>query len=74
MWRDRWLKIGILGSLLACIACLTPAAVVLLGALGLAAWTGYIDVVAVPLLGAFLILAAYRVWSARRSRGYSGSN
>lgn len=68
MWRDRWFRLGVLGSILACVACLTPIAVLLLGALGLVAWTGYIDVVVFPLLGLFVLLAAWRAWTLRRRR------
>ena len=68
MWRDRWLRVGLIGSVLACVACLTPIAVVVLGALGLAVWVGWIDVVVGPLLAVFVGLAAYRVWVARRRR------
>jgi len=37
MWRDRWLILGVIGAVLTCLACLTPALVLLLAALGLAA-------------------------------------
>jgi hypothetical protein len=40
MWRDRWLILGIIGAALSCLACLTPVAVLALGAIGLGAWTG----------------------------------
>ena len=47
MWRDRCFTIGLIGTVLACLACLTPFAVVTLGAIGLGAWAGRLD--AVPL-------------------------
>jgi uncharacterized membrane protein YbaN (DUF454 family) len=28
MWHDRWLALGVIGAVLACLACLTPFAVV----------------------------------------------
>jgi membrane protein implicated in regulation of membrane protease activity len=49
-----------------CLACLTPVATIALTAIGLAAWTGAIDIVAVPALVTFVLLAAYRALSARR--------
>lgn len=66
MWRDRWFSIGALGTLLACLACLTPIAALILGAVGLGAWTGRLDVVLLPLLVAGALLTAYRYWNARR--------
>ena len=64
---DRLLKLGIVGTILACLACFTPAAVVLLGFLGLARWAGYLDYVLFPLLGLFLILLAYGAWRRRQA-------
>ena len=66
MWRDRWFAVGIVGSTLACLACATPLAAVVLAALGLAAWARSIDVVVLPLLAAFVVLAVYRASIARR--------
>lgn len=60
MWRDRWFGLGVIGAALACLACLTPAAVLLLGAIGLGAWTGRLDIVLFPLLACFVVLAVYR--------------
>jgi len=66
MWRDRWFALGIVGALASCRACLTPAAVVVLGAIGLGAWTGRLDAILLPVLVAFLALAAYRYRVGRR--------
>ncbi len=63
---DGLLKVGIAGTVLACIACFTPAAVALLGLLGLARWGGYLDYVLFPLLGIFLALLGYGYWRRRR--------
>ncbi len=60
MGRDRWFAVGVIGTILACLACLTPLAVITLGAIGLSAWTGYLDVILVPVLAAFVVLAVYR--------------
>lgn len=67
-WRDPWTAVGVVGTLLACVACLTPAAALLLGALGLAAWAGWVDLLAVPLLILFLGLAVHRLSRARGGR------
>ena len=65
MWRDRWLSLGIIGAVLSCLACLTPVAVLMFGAIGLGAWTGRLDVILLSLLIGFVMLAAYRYWIAR---------
>lgn len=67
MWRDRWFAVGIVGTIVSCLACLTPVAVLVLGAAGLGAWTGHLDTVLVLLLIAFVALAAYRYWIVRRA-------
>ncbi len=68
MWRDRWFALGVIGAALACLACLTPVAVLVLGTIGLAAWTGRLDLVLLPLLAAFVVLALYRYGRRRRAR------
>ena len=60
MWRDRWLAIGVIGTVLACLACLTPFAALALAALGLGTWTGHLDIILLPVLIVFLALAVYR--------------
>ena len=65
MRRDRWLALGIVGAVLSCLACLTPAAVIALGAIGLGAWAGHLDAILVPVLIGFVGLIAYRSWIAR---------
>jgi mercuric ion transport protein len=68
MWRDRWLILGVIGAALTCLACLTPALVLLLGAVGLGALTGRLDLVLFPLLIAFAGFALYRYRQVRRSK------
>ena len=68
MWRDRWFALGVIGAALACLACLTPVAVLALGAIGLGAWTGRLDLVLLPLLAGFVVLAVYRYRMGRRGR------
>jgi len=67
MWRDRWLALGVVGALLTYLACFAPLAVVALGAIGLGAWTGRLDLLLLPLLVAVGALAGYR-YRARRGR------
>ncbi len=66
MWRDRWLVLGIVGTALTCLACLTPVAALVLGAVGLGAWTGRVDLALVPLLLACIALVVYRSGAMRR--------
>ena len=68
MLRDRWLVLGAIGAALTCLACLTPALVLLLGALGLGAFTGRLDLVVLPLLIAFAGFAVYRYRQVRRRK------
>jgi len=53
------LKIGIIGSLLAALCCFTPLLVMLLGAVGLAAWIEHVDAILMPSLVFFLLWTAY---------------
>ena len=66
MRRDWWLAIGVIGAAFTCLACLTPIAVLALGAIGLGARTGRLDAVLLPLLLGFIGLAAYRYWRRRQ--------
>ena len=59
------LKTGIIGSVVAAICCFTPALVILLGAVGLSAWLGWIDYVLFPALAVFLGMTAYGMWRRR---------
>ena len=68
MWRDRWLILGVIGAALTCLACLTPTLVLLLGAVGLGALTGRLDLIVLPLLIGFVGLAVYRVRQVRRRK------
>ena len=68
MRRDWWLVLGVIGTALACLACLTPVAILVLGAIGLGAWTGRLDLVLLPLLLGFVVLAVYRYRMRRRAR------
>lgn len=56
MKRKRLLKIGIVGTILIALCCFTPTLLILFGALGLAAFAGYLDYVLFPLLALFILL------------------
>ena len=53
------LKTGIVGSVIAALCCFTPLLVILLGAVGLSAWLGWLDYVLLPALAIFLAITAY---------------
>ncbi len=59
MKTDRWFKTGLWGSIVTAICCATPILSLVLGIIGLAAFTRYLDYVLLPLLGLFVILIFY---------------
>lgn len=50
---------GIIGTFVVLLCCATPILVILLGAIGLGAITGYLDYVLIPVLVIFLALTFY---------------
>ena len=60
------LRTGIIGSVTAAICCFTPVLVILLGAVGLSAWLGWLDYVLFPALAIFLGLTGYAVYRLKR--------
>jgi len=49
--NDKKLVItGLIGTAIAALCCFTPVLVILLGAVGLSAWIGYLDAVLLPAL------------------------
>jgi mercuric ion transport protein len=67
MTRRPLLKTGISGSVIAAVCCFTPLLVVLLGAVGLSAWLGWLDYVLFPALAVFLAITAYALLRRRRA-------
>ena len=61
------LRTGIVGSAIAAVCCFTPLLVVLLGAVGLSAWLGWLDYVLFPALAFFLAMTAYGVYLWRKN-------
>lgn len=62
MSNPNLLRLGIVGTLITALCCFTPILVIVLGALGLSAVTGYLDFVLLPALGAFVLLTVYALW------------
>ncbi|MGB7441522.1 MAG: mercury resistance system transport protein MerF [Coleofasciculaceae cyanobacterium] len=54
---------SISGTILVALCCFTPILVILLGAIGLSAWVGYLDYVLLP---ALFIMLALTILSYRR--------
>ena len=65
--KDRLLRTGIVGTVVVALCCFTPILVVLLGAVGLSAALGWLDVVLLPALAFFIGLTGYALWRRRRS-------
>ena len=59
-------RLGVIGSVLVALCCFTPILVILLGAVGLSALTGYLDDVLLPAFVAFIGLTLYALWRRRR--------
>jgi mercuric ion transport protein len=66
--KDRaLLRAGIAGTALAAVCCLTPALVLLLGAVGLSAWLGWLDYVLLPAMVGFAGLTVYALYRRRHA-------
>ena len=71
--NDRNLmRTGIIGTVIAAICCFTPVLVILLGAVGLSAWLGWLDYVLFPALATFLGLTGYAVYRLKRKPAAQG--
>ena len=66
MAGHRLLGTGIVGSFVKALCCFTPLLVVLLGAVGLSAWLGWLDFVLLPALAGFLALTVFGLIRLRR--------
>lgn len=68
MLRDRWFKIGLAGTIIAAVCCFTPVAVLGLVAIGLGAYTSWLDAVLFPALivfGGILVASMIRAVQAK---------
>ncbi len=59
------LKTGIVGTVVAAVCCTTPILVILLSALGLSAWAGWLDYVLLP---ALFVFVGVTIYALRRRR------
>lgn len=60
------LRVSMIGTALVALCCFTPILVILLGTVGLAALTGYLDYVLLPALVFFIGLTCYAVWRKKK--------
>jgi len=67
MKNDRCFRAGLWGSIVAAICCATPVLPFILGLIGLAAFTRYLDYMLLPFLALFLILTIYGWRKQKRS-------
>ena len=65
--RRRWLWAGLTGSVVAALCCFTPILVLLVGAVGLGALSGYLDYVLLPALIVFLAMLMYGLSGPRHA-------
>ncbi|WP_419905768.1 mercury resistance system transport protein MerF [Kiloniella sp.] len=65
MSKNRILKIGVIGSVITAICCVTPILVVLFGVLGVGAAVSYLDIILIPMLAVFLGIAGYGYWRVK---------
>lgn len=68
------LRISVIGTILVALCCFTPILVILLGTVGLAALTGYLDYVLLPSLAVFIGLTVYAVRRKKRYDACYGNN
>jgi mercuric ion transport protein len=60
------LRASLIGTVVVALCCFTPVLVVLLGAVGLAALTGYLNYVLLPALTIFIGLTVYALWRKKQ--------
>jgi mercuric ion transport protein len=65
--NDRLLKYGLFGTVLVALCCFTPILVILLGAVGLSAMLGWLDIVLLPALAVFIGITLYALWRRQRT-------
>ena len=62
------LRMGVIGTVIVALCCFTPVLVVLLGAVGLSAWLGWLDYVLLSALAFFVALTVHAVWRRLNTR------
>lgn len=65
--NDRLVKYGLIGTVVVALCCFTPILVILLGAVGLSAILGWLDIVLLPALAVFIGITLYALWRRQRT-------
>jgi mercuric ion transport protein len=65
MTNKKLFIVGIAGTVITALCCVTPILVILLGAVGLSALVGLLDYVLFPALLLFLVITGYALWKRR---------
>lgn len=60
------LRASLIGTVIVALCCFTPILVVLFGAVGLVALTGYLDYVLLSALAIFIGLTLYALWRKKQ--------
>lgn len=68
MKNGSLLKTGATCTCVSALCCATPVLVILLGAVGLSAWAGYLDYVLLPALVISVAVTGYALMMRRRQR------
>ena len=61
------MKTGIAGAVIGALCCATPLLVILLGAVGLSAWAGWLDYVLLPAMLIFIALIFYGLYLKQKT-------
>jgi mercuric ion transport protein len=68
MWSQISFRIGAIGAGITALCCFTPVLMWGLAAFGFGAAVFWLDIVLLPLLGGFLLLAGYGAWRTLAKR------
>jgi len=60
------LRVSVIGTVIVALCCFTPILVILLGAVGLSAMTGYLDFVLLPALAILFGLTVCALWRKKK--------
>ncbi len=66
MTDEKLLKVGIIGTIVAALCCVTPILVILVTTVGLSAIVGWLDFVLFPALAVFIAITGYALWKRQQ--------
>ena len=62
MRGSQLLTVGVTGTIVTALCCFTPILTILLGAVGISAFLGYLDLILLPALAIFVAITIYAFW------------